>query len=49
MYYRANLALALCRLDHESASHRPGHGRRMVAIVDKALGNVLSLNASGHL
>ena len=46
---RANLALALCRLDHERARHRPGHGRRVVAIVNQALSNVLSLNASGHL
>ena len=49
MHYRANLALALRRLDHERASHRPGHGRRVVAIVNQAFSNVLSLNASGHL
>lgn len=39
------LALALCRLNHKRAGHRPTHGGRVVAVVHQALGNVLSLDA----
>eukprot|EP00955_Chlamydomonas_euryale_P024570 258863-Chlamydomonas_euryale.AAC.3 len=39
------LGLGLRRLNHERARHRPRHCRRVEAVVDEALGDVLDLDA----
>lgn len=44
-----HLGLRLGGLDHEGAGDRPGHGGRVEAVVDEALGNVLGLDVSGVL
>ena len=43
------LGLALGGLDHERARHRPRHGRRVIAVVHQALGDVFDLDARGLL
>src|SRR3546814_17718284 len=43
------LGLALGRLYHQGVGHRERHGRRVEAVVDEALGDVLDGDAAGAI